>query len=156
GPGVARDHFGGWGPGRPFLGYAADADDARPSEPLAADANAITYGRHAPLDEVEKMLVGIDYDGAGLLRGAEFYDLPATRLGHLLVGGIIFARLLLIVVDPLVGLRIEDLRLRRIGQSRANDDSDGQGHAGPGKSTVARLWKFGSRSGRKDHGCGSA
>ncbi len=61
------------------------------------------------------MLIAVDDDRARFLRRAEGHDLPAEGIRYLLVAGEIFARRVLVVVDPLPRLGIVDLRAGRKG-----------------------------------------
>ena len=102
------------------------------------------------------MLVAVDDDRSGLFGRAELHHLASERLGHLLVGGVVFARLGLVVIDPFAGLRIEDLGAGGKGQRRA-DHGHGNRCAQAGNNTAAGDGATGFRRGRptsegKDHG----
>ena len=82
------------------------------------------------------MLVAVDDDGARLLGGPELDHLPPERLRHLLVRGVVFARLLAVVFDPFAGLRVEDLRLGGISERRA--DRNRQRHTADSRQSATR------------------
>ncbi len=64
---MALDHFIGWCPARPFR-LPLDLAAARPGITVTTQANAVTDRLAAGLHEIEKMLSGIDHDGAGRFR----------------------------------------------------------------------------------------
>jgi len=100
------------------------------------------------LHQIEKMLVTVDDDRARLLGGAELDDLALEGLRHLLVGSVVFSRLLLVVVDPFVRLRVEDLRLRGKCNRRANHCHGEHGakrdaSAAGGRTAIVACWRNG-------------
>src|SRR5690606_25284837 len=64
--GFAGAHFRRRRPGRPF-GLAPDLHHARPAEAFASDADAVAGGPVLAVDEVEKLVVSVDDDGARLV-----------------------------------------------------------------------------------------
>ena len=71
--GLARDHFRGRIPIRPFC-LPADGLHAGPGEAFAADANAITNGPALAKDVIERGVAGIDDDSAGRFAGVKGND----------------------------------------------------------------------------------
>src|SRR4029450_1648092 len=130
---------------RPLLRDAPDAHEARPAEALATDPDAIAHRRAAGLHQIEKMLVAVDDDRARLLGRPELDDLALEGLRHFLVGGVVFARFLLVLVAPFSGLWIEDLCLRCKRQRRADRGQDdrnthAKSHAAAGNRAFFAPW----------------
>src|SRR5438046_268879 len=62
--GLARNHFLGRVPVRPFL-HVFDGRNSRPAETLSSNTDSVTDRPSAALDEVQEMILCIDYDRAG-------------------------------------------------------------------------------------------
>ena len=85
---MARHHFGGWNPVRPF-GLAGDRLDARPGEALAAHPDAVADRPPAAEHVIEVGVGGIDHDGAGRFGAGECDHLAPQMRGHAEVGALI-------------------------------------------------------------------
>src|SRR5918994_4064593 len=72
--GLTRDHLWRRTPVRP-LGLAADPDQARPLEALAADPDPVAQGTVVALNQIGEPLRGMDDEGAGQLAGPEVHRL---------------------------------------------------------------------------------
>src|SRR5688500_5875594 len=72
----ALAHLRRRGPAWP-LGLAGDAVRARPGKAVAANADAVLHGLATFEHEIETALIGLDDDGARLVRGGVVHDFLA-------------------------------------------------------------------------------
>src|SRR5690606_8044432 len=77
---LARDHFRGRGPVRPFR-LARDIENALPLKACAPDADAVADRAAVALNEIKMTFRGLDDDGAGRLgRAVEHHLLAVFRV----------------------------------------------------------------------------